>query len=356
MNRILVYGVFLALIMLTAGMAGCAQTDGNEGNENNGQQPTYTEEESKEIARDFVEASPTYKFDGYNLTHKETLYPEVVNCTDCYGFVFEFESRHAGYGNRTGKMLAQVITPHEAHVTVKSGEVTSALLDNKWGMVNQTFLDAPSQDDEELDLREANVVNVEFEKQEGSYRFDVTLYHDDDGEEGYADWWQVETLDGEVLGRRNLTHAHGTEEFTRSESIEVPQDTKYVVVRGHDQVHGFGGQVMVLNLETGESEKIDQGGEEQDFSEYYPSMGNEIGSPKTSTTPQEEFCGWSTQGNCSTDADCTSGGCSGQVCQSTFEEPVMTTCEYKECYNADLYGMECKCVEGACQWSQNTTE
>ncbi len=231
MNRILVYGVFLALIMLTAGMAGCAQTDGNEGNENNGQQPTYTEEESKEIARDFVEASPTYKFDGYNLTHKETLYPEVVNCTDCYGFVFEFESRHAGYGNRTGKMLAQVITPHEAHITVKNGEVTSALLDNKWDIINQTLVDNETE----------------------------------------------------------------TETAT-------PEDT-----------------------------------------------------PK-SNTPQEEFCGWSTQGNCSTDADCVTGGCSSQVCQSTFEDPVMTTCEYKECYNAALYDMECKCVEGACQWSQSTTE
>lgn len=229
MNRILIYGVFLALIILTAGMAGCAQSDENNSNGGDSKQTTYTEEESKEIARDFVENSPTYKFDGYNLTHKETLYLEVVDCTDCYGFVFEFESRHAGYGNRTGKMLAQVITPHEAHITVKNGEVTSALLDMKWDMINQTFLEDATE-------------------------------------------------------------------------TATPTD------------------------------------------------------PKSSTTPQKGFCGWSTQGNCSTDVDCVAGGCSGQVCQSTFEEPVITTCEYKECYNADLYGMECQCVEGACQWSQNTTE
>jgi len=43
----------------------------------------------------------------------------------------------------------------------------------------------------------------------GDVRFEVTLYHDD-GEHGYANWWQVESLDGERLGRRDLLHAHGT--------------------------------------------------------------------------------------------------------------------------------------------------
>jgi len=54
-----------------------------------------------------------------------------------------------------------------------------------------------------LDLREANVVGVAFETGE-NYRFSVTLFHDDDGEEGYANWWQVERLDGAQLGRRKL--------------------------------------------------------------------------------------------------------------------------------------------------------
>ncbi|PSP95181.1 hypothetical protein BRC91_03050, partial [Halobacteriales archaeon QS_4_62_28] len=51
----------------------------------------------------------------------------------------------------------------------------------------------------ELDLQEANVVGVEVAAEDSQHRFDVTLYHDDDGEDGYANWWQVETLDGEQL-------------------------------------------------------------------------------------------------------------------------------------------------------------
>ena len=118
---------------------------------------------------------------------------------------------------------------------------------------------------DDLDLREANVVGVVVESENGSYRFDVTLIHDDDGEDGYADWWQVETLDGEQLGRRELLHAHGTQEFTRSETVEIPDGTTCVVVRGHDQIHGYGGQAMLVNLETGATKTVRQRAERQSF-------------------------------------------------------------------------------------------
>jgi hypothetical protein len=122
--------------------------------------------------------------------------------------------------------------------------------------------------DGEPDLREANVVGVAFERVDGGYRFDVTLYHDDDGEDGYANWWQVETLDGEQLGRRELLHAHGTTPFTRSGTVPVPEGTRYVVVRGHDQTHGYGGDAVVVDFETGETRRIRQGSEPWDLSAF----------------------------------------------------------------------------------------
>ncbi len=121
--------------------------------------------------------------------------------------------------------------------------------------------------DDELDLREANVTGVEFERRNGSHRFSVTLYHDDAGEEGYANWWQVERLDGERLGRRDLLHAHGTREFTRSETITVPDGTTRVVVRGHDQAHGYGGQAAVVDLESGAVEFVRQGSDPDSFAD-----------------------------------------------------------------------------------------
>jgi hypothetical protein len=126
--------------------------------------------------------------------------------------------------------------------------------------------------DDELDLREANVVEVAVSRSGGSYRFDVTLYHDDDGEDGYANWWQVETLDGRQLGRRELLHAHSTAPFTRSETVSIPDGTTYVVVRGHDQTHGYGGQAMVVNVDTGETETVRQGPEPRDLSAFEPGV------------------------------------------------------------------------------------
>ena len=116
---------------------------------------------------------------------------------------------------------------------------------------------------EELDLREANVVGVAVEREGDGYRFDVTLHHDDDGEDGYANWWQVATPDGERLGRRELSHAHGTREFTRSATVGVPEDVSVVVVRGHDQTHGYGGKAAVVALPDGAVEFVRQGSERQ---------------------------------------------------------------------------------------------
>jgi len=96
-----------------------------------------------------------------------------------------------------------------------------------------------------------------------AYDVAVTLYHDDEGESGYADWWQVESLDGAQLGRRTLLHAHGTRRFTRSERVEVPAATDCVVVRGHDQTHGYGGRAMLVTLGSGATKPVDQGSERQ---------------------------------------------------------------------------------------------
>lgn len=95
-----------------------------------------SEQESLNIAQQFLKNSPTYKFDGIDetLKHKETL---TLRCPYCWQFIFSFDSRQAGYGDRTGQMLAQVITPHTARITVEQGEVPYAVLDNEWDMLQQ---------------------------------------------------------------------------------------------------------------------------------------------------------------------------------------------------------------------------
>ena len=124
---------------------------------------------------------------------------------------------------------------------------------------------------DKLDRSEANVLAVDMERSgERGYRFQVTLVHDDDGEDGYANWWQVEMLSGEQLGRRELLHAHGSTAFTRSKTISISDKATQVVVRGHDQTHGYGGQAVLLHLESGETEFVRQGAEPQSFEGQEP--------------------------------------------------------------------------------------
>jgi hypothetical protein len=131
-----------------------------------------------------------------------------------------------------------------------------------------TVTDAgPAGQTDEPDLREANVVGTTVERSDGSVTFEVTLYHDDDGEDGYADWWQVESLAGERLGRRDLTHPHSTAPFTRSGTFELPESVSCVVVRGHDQTHEYGGQAVLVNLDTGAMSTVDQGSEPRPFTD-----------------------------------------------------------------------------------------
>lgn len=65
---------------------------------------------------------------------------------------------------------------------------------------------------------------------------------------------------------------------------------------------------------------------------------------------KEAFCGTSTNAACTSDRDCFIGGCSGQICAGRGENPV-STCEYRDCYNAAEYNLSCRCVEGKCRWN-----
>ncbi len=94
---------------------------------------------------------------------------------------------------------------------------------------------------------EVDVVKVEMIKDgDGTFRFDVTLSHDDTGWKHYADRWEILSPDGSILGTRTLLHPHVDEQpFTRSLSgVKIPENVTEVSVRGHDSVHQYGGAVI----------------------------------------------------------------------------------------------------------------
>lgn len=86
---------------------------------------------------------------------------------------------------------------------------------------------------------------------DGSYRFDVTLRHDDTGWDHYADGWEVLSPTGESLGYRKLHHPHVEEQpFTRSLSgVVIPEGVNHVFLRAHDSVHGWTAGTVRVDLD-----------------------------------------------------------------------------------------------------------
>ena len=84
----------------------------------------------------------------------------------------------------------------------------------------------------------------------GTYRFDVSLDHADEGWQHYADRWEVVGPDGSVLATRVLLHPHvGERPFTRSlAGVRIPPTIDRVTVRGHDTAHGTGPAGPVVRL------------------------------------------------------------------------------------------------------------
>jgi hypothetical protein len=119
-----------------------------------GPSPAGSREASQRVAEEFVRTESTFRFDGIPETIKVKSTTSVGNG---WQFTIDFDSRHTGYGNRSGQILAEVITHHIAEVTVQSGRVTSASMDGEWDMINQRI-------DVEIDLAPIEEVKVSILK------------------------------------------------------------------------------------------------------------------------------------------------------------------------------------------------
>lgn len=85
------------------------------------------------LAKQFVMDDPTFKFDGM----ADTLRVDLDESSDPVVATVNFTSRQAGYGDRTGMMLAEVLTPHTCVLKISNNQVQSAVMDGTWDMLGQ---------------------------------------------------------------------------------------------------------------------------------------------------------------------------------------------------------------------------
>jgi hypothetical protein len=113
-------------------MTGLVQTARAQGTLSEGEQ-------AKAVAVDFLTPAPTFSFDGIAGTMNVTEVIALQSYPVQYMVHVSFDSAHSGYGNRTGQILLQVITHHEAVVGVVNGQVVSAVLDQRWDELGQRY-------------------------------------------------------------------------------------------------------------------------------------------------------------------------------------------------------------------------
>lgn len=106
------------------------------------------------------------------------------------------------------------------------------------------------QEDEEIVLENSgmgvvSVTEVAAQGDSNNYTFNVTLSSNDTGCQQYADWWEVVSLDGNLIYRRILAHSHVNEQpFTRSGApIPIAENTE-VYIRAHMNNSGYGTKAM----------------------------------------------------------------------------------------------------------------
>lgn len=98
----------------------------------------------------------------------------------------------------------------------------------------------------EADVIDAGVIRGD----DGSFTFNVTVQHADEGWNHYADHWLILDKDEQVIAARKLMHPHVKEQpFTRSLSyIEIPDEVTEVTIRAHCSVDNYSGKDMLVKI------------------------------------------------------------------------------------------------------------
>lgn len=93
------------------------------------------EEAAVEEALEFLRKSPTYRFDGI----PESVRVEGVERLGpaSWRIKIAFVCRHSGYGDRTGEVILQVLTPHRILIKLERGIVVEAVIDDVWNELIQ---------------------------------------------------------------------------------------------------------------------------------------------------------------------------------------------------------------------------
>lgn len=98
----------------------------------------------------------------------------------------------------------------------------------------------------------ADITDVSVTGNANSYTFAVTIASPDTGCDQYANWWEVISLDGQLIYRRVLGHSHINEQpFTRTGGPVNISANLEVMVRAWMHPTGYGGKIYKGSVANG---------------------------------------------------------------------------------------------------------
>ncbi len=168
--------------------------------------PQTSQMEAEELALEWLRSAPTFSYDGINASM--TIIDSVVaeSYPEQYFISIGFDCAHAGYGNRTGMVLTQVITHHEAVVVMSSSQIRSAIIDDEWDELNQVMKNAPDI----VSPEEAVSIVIQYLNENYPEAIFLTM----------TDEWTVANLTPEgLLGKSTLQYSG--DDWTITESYPV---------------------------------------------------------------------------------------------------------------------------------------
>jgi hypothetical protein len=95
------------------------------------------ESQYRGMVEDFIRTDATFVFDGVDGSIKFIdSEPGPTSAFRSIVYTYEYQTLHPGHGDRSGKVLAQVIANHAASIVINSntGKIYAAMCDETWDM------------------------------------------------------------------------------------------------------------------------------------------------------------------------------------------------------------------------------
>jgi len=194
--------IIIAILALSLGITSAVMYTSATQNQKN--------QDIERIAINFLKNGATYSFDGIE---------DSITILDSYAMesypvqhvvLISFDTRHAGWGNREGTFIAQVITNHIIEVTIVNGEVVSAIIDDQWDELKQDQI-IPHEY-----LKLEQILNIALDYVEKQYKIEFP-----------ENWISEVTTPDNLLGASTIKYISG--DWTVTISYPVVQFPEYSV-------------------------------------------------------------------------------------------------------------------------------